>query len=288
MPRLTSLRAFAAPVIVFMAGYLFPHAMKSITYSKHHRSRVNPFVSKTRTIPRAAEDRPRSRTWRAPRACRRPRSAVRSATPTSCPTRTRAAVMDAIRTTGYRVNQAARNLRMQRAGAVLILVPNLGKPFYSRILAGISDGFADSDYAVLIADTESRPLREGELLDYFLDGRIDGVISLDGGPRSPCVAGLRRRGPRRAHRVSLRMGRGADFPVIRADNAEGARLAIRHLHGLGHTRIAHVTGTGGQCPDRGPTARHAGRARAPRPADPGGMDHSRRFLAGIGAPRRRS
>jgi hypothetical protein len=37
--------------------------------------------------------------------------------------RTRAAVMDAIRTTGYRVNQAARNLRMQRAGAVLILVP---------------------------------------------------------------------------------------------------------------------------------------------------------------------
>jgi LacI family repressor for deo operon, udp, cdd, tsx, nupC, and nupG len=89
--------------------------------------------------------------------------------------------MDAIRSTGYRVNQAARNLRMQRAGAVLILVPDLGKPFYSRILAGISDGFADSDYAVLIADTESRPLREGELLDYFLDGRIDGVISLDGG-----------------------------------------------------------------------------------------------------------
>jgi hypothetical protein len=95
--------------------------------------------------------------------------------------RTRAAVMDAIRSTGYRVNQAARNLRMQRAGAVLILVPDLGKPFYSRILAGISDGFADSDYAVLIADTESRPLREGELLEYFLDGRIDGVISLDGG-----------------------------------------------------------------------------------------------------------
>ncbi|MDG4650409.1 LacI family DNA-binding transcriptional regulator [Roseibacterium sp. SDUM158017] len=159
--------------------------------------------------------------------------------------RTRAAVLDAIRTTGYRVNQAARNLRMQRAGAVLVLVPNLGKPFYSRILAGISDGFADSEYAVLIADTESRPLAEGELPGYFLDGRIDGVISLDGGLDPAALEAC----------VSLGVGgrivflcewvEGTGFPVIRSDNAEGARMAIRHLHALGHRRIAHVTGPEG-------------------------------------------
>jgi LacI family repressor for deo operon, udp, cdd, tsx, nupC, and nupG len=120
---------------------------------------------------------------------------------------TRAAVLDAIRSTGYRVNQAARNLRMQRAGAVLILVPNLGKPFYSRILAGISDGFADSDYAVLIADTEKPAAPRRGASGLFLDGRIDGVISLDGGWIKGALAGLRRRGSRRAHRVSLRMGR---------------------------------------------------------------------------------
>ncbi len=159
--------------------------------------------------------------------------------------RTRAAVLDAIRTTGYRVNQAARNLRMQRAGAVLVLVPNLGKPFYSRILAGISDGFADSEYAVLIADTESRPLADGELEGYFLDGRIDGVISLDGGLDRAALDACTSLGLGERIVFLCEWVEDTAFPVIRSDNAEGARLAIRHLHGLGHRRIAHVNGPEG-------------------------------------------
>ena len=159
--------------------------------------------------------------------------------------RTREAVFDAIRVTGYRVNQAARNLRMQRAGAVLILVPNLGKPFYSRILAGISDAFAGSDYAVLISDTESNPLQDGALAGYFLDARIDGVICLDGAmPRGQldlCAA----QGVGGRIVFLCEWVEGADFPVIASDNAEGARLAVRHLHALGHRAIAHVTGPEG-------------------------------------------
>ena len=39
------------------------------------------------------------------------------------------AVKEAIKHTGYRVNRNARNLRKQKAAAVLVLVPNLGNPF---------------------------------------------------------------------------------------------------------------------------------------------------------------
>lgn len=158
---------------------------------------------------------------------------------------TRLQVMEAVKTTGYRVNQAARNLRMQRAGAILVLVPNLGKPFYSEILQGISDGFAGSDYAVLIADTESRPLPEGELVGNFTGGRMDGVISLDGGlaPSSLdacCAQGLDSRIVFACEWVD-----GYDFASIQSDNAEGARLAIQHLARLGHRKIAHITGPEG-------------------------------------------
>jgi LacI family repressor for deo operon, udp, cdd, tsx, nupC, and nupG len=159
--------------------------------------------------------------------------------------RTRAAVLEAIRVTGYRVNQAARNLRMRRAGAVLVLVPNLGKPFYSGILAGISEGFAGSEFAVLITDTDSDPPEDGTLAGYFLDGRIDGAISLDGGLSGASLARCAAQGVGDRIVFLCEWVEGADFPVIAADNADGARLAIRHLHALGHRRIAHVTGPGG-------------------------------------------
>ena len=47
---------------------------------------------------------------------------------------TRRAVLAAIERTGYRVNRTARNLRRRRAGAIVVLVPNLGNPFFSVVL----------------------------------------------------------------------------------------------------------------------------------------------------------
>ena len=155
---------------------------------------------------------------------------------------TREAVFEAIRHTGYRVNQAARNLRMQRAAAVLVLVPNLGKPFYSGVLAGISEAFAGTDYAVLISDTESDPVQGTALADYFLDGRIDAAILLDGRLSRETLGHCVTQGVGDRIAFLCEWVEGEAFPVISCDNAAGARLAIRHLYDLGHRKIAHVTG----------------------------------------------
>ena len=159
--------------------------------------------------------------------------------------KTRDTVFNAIKTTNYRINRAAQNLRMQRAGAVLILVPNIGKPFYSQILSGISEGFAESGYSVLIADTESRPMTGGDLAGRFSDGTIDGVICLDGGIESEILEYCRDANVADKIVFSCEWVDDPTFPSIRSDNVEGARLAIRHLHSLGHRKIAHVTGPEG-------------------------------------------
>ncbi len=158
---------------------------------------------------------------------------------------TRKAVMEAIRDTGYRVNQAARNLRKRRAGAVLVMTPNLGNPFFSEILAGISATLSETDYSVLIADTQDHADMVRTALDYFGDARIDGMISLDGRLSPQRLAEMEASEYADAIVFACEWVNGMHLPSVRSDNAKGARLAIRHLYGLGHRKIAHVTGPAG-------------------------------------------
>ncbi|CUH46605.1 LacI family DNA-binding transcriptional regulator [Ruegeria atlantica] len=158
---------------------------------------------------------------------------------------TKKAVFEAIKSTGYRVNRAARNLRTRRAGAILVLVPNLAKPFFSAVLSGINDGFAESGLEVLITDSEGKPILEGDLAGRFLDGSIDGVISLDGSLSKSVLDHCRAANVAEKIVFACEWTSDPFFPSIRSDNVKGARLAIRHLHQMGHRNIAHVTGPEG-------------------------------------------
>lgn len=155
---------------------------------------------------------------------------------------TRTAVFDAIQQTGYRVNVTARNLRRKQAGAVLVLVPNLGNPFFSQILSGISAGFAGTEYSVLIADSQFIPQRQRNLVDRFLNGQIDGMISLDGGLSAQDLAVFDQNKLSDKIVFACEWVNGSTLPSVRSDNEKGARLAMQHLYDLGHRRIAHITG----------------------------------------------
>lgn len=155
---------------------------------------------------------------------------------------TREVVFAAIRSTGYRVNRAARNLRTRQARAVLVLVPNLGNPFFSQILAGLSEAFGDRDYSVLIADTKDHANTGRKLVDYFLDSQIDGMICLDGALPHDEFRDFEDNGVSGRVVFACEWSQGINLPSVRSDNVHGACLAVQHLHGLGHRKIAHVTG----------------------------------------------
>ncbi len=154
---------------------------------------------------------------------------------------TRSAVFDAIQATGYSLNHAARNLRKQRAGAVVVLVPNLGNPFFSKILSGINEGFEDTDYSVLISDTARLPSSQKRMANYFMQARIDGMVALDGRLSSENLQ------VSAVDKIVFACEWVPDtvFPSVRSDNVKGAQLAIQHLFDLGHRQIAHITGPAG-------------------------------------------
>lgn len=159
--------------------------------------------------------------------------------------KTRDLVLEAIKTTGYRVNRTAQNLRKQKSGAVLVLVPNLGNPFFSQILASLNASFAQQGYSVLISDSNVQNSPGMQVVDNLLDGRVDGVVCLDGTLTGDDLQRFR------AHNLQDRIVFAcewvpdAPYPSVRSDNQKGAKLVVDHLVGLGHRRIAHITGPKG-------------------------------------------
>lgn len=155
---------------------------------------------------------------------------------------TRQKVFDAIETTGYRVNQAARNLRTRRAGAVLVLVPNLGNPFFSAILSSMNDVLSANGYSVLVFDSQQPGASEQAVADCFLNGSVDGMITLDGHMTSTTAKALRNANMMRNVVFCCEWSDQWPLPSIRSNNGLGARLAVDHLVAQGHRKIAHVTG----------------------------------------------
>lgn len=149
---------------------------------------------------------------------------------------TRRSVMAAVEATGYSANLSARNLRRRQAGGVLALAPNLANPFFSEILAGMSEALAERRLNLIVADTQFGG--SSQLVQYADRSRADGLLILDSrldpamfaGAQCPPVVQV-------CEEIE-----GLKSPRVVADNAGGAAAAVAHLVSLGHTRIARLAG----------------------------------------------
>ncbi|SIT10484.1 LacI family DNA-binding transcriptional regulator [Paracoccus saliphilus] len=158
---------------------------------------------------------------------------------------TRQAVTEALAATGYRMNHAARNLRKQRTGSVVALVPNLGNPFFAKILDGMGKELAQAGYDLLVADTLDDAGRHTTLQRFMDASRADGIILMDGMVPVDHLRDAHERTDLPPLITACEWVEDSDLPRVMLDNREGARLAIQHLRELGHRHIGVIGG-----PDR--------------------------------------
>jgi LacI family transcriptional regulator len=141
---------------------------------------------------------------------------------------------------GYQVNPLARGLRTSRSMTVGILIPDLTNPFYPPIIRGIEDELSPARYVALLGNTDNNPAKERTLFDTLRARQVDGFI----------IATARRNHPliEEAARAEVpmvlvsRTVRGLSLPAVNLDDHAAARLAVEHLHSLGHTAFGHVMG----------------------------------------------
>jgi LacI family repressor for deo operon, udp, cdd, tsx, nupC, and nupG len=154
---------------------------------------------------------------------------------------TRQRVLDLARELNYRPNVSARNLRTRKSMSVLLVVRDVGNPFYLDILKGVEATAREAGYSVLMGNTENDPARETEYFNMLRDGHADGMILMTG--KLPPAGGGRLGGWNHLPVVvALEMIEGSGLPHVQVDNVAAARGAVEHLIALGHRRIAHISG----------------------------------------------
>ncbi|WP_309127479.1 LacI family DNA-binding transcriptional regulator [Microbacterium sp.] len=139
---------------------------------------------------------------------------------------------------GYTANPLARSLVLGRTQTISVVIPDLANPTFQAILRGLSHAAAKDGYHVLISDTEERVEHESEVATTTRQ-RTDGVILC--APRLPQdeLAALL---PTIAPAVVINRGPQENAPTVAADYGTAIMALIDHLRGLGHRRLAFVSG----------------------------------------------
>lgn len=151
----------------------------------------------------------------------------------SIPQETRDRVIEAAAKFDYRPSFYARSLRKRQTYTVGVLVPELSDNYASQVLAGVEEYLIEEGYFYLTASHRRKPDLIDEYPRLLMDRSVEGFVLIDTVLEKSLplpvvvVAGHRKI-------------EGATNVVL--DQRRAAELSLRHLHQLGHRKIAFMRG----------------------------------------------
>ena len=157
----------------------------------------------------------------------------RSPAAKSIPHHTQSRVRAAARELNYRPNVMARMLRQQRSFTIGVIVPEISEGYAALVLSGIEDHLLQEGYFYFVVSHRHRTDLIEEYPVLLQQRAVEGLILVD----TP-------------------MRRGVSLPVVAVsghkhvagvtnislNHSRAARLALDHLNGLGHRKIALIKG----------------------------------------------
>lgn len=154
---------------------------------------------------------------------------------------TRARVVQAAAALGYVASPNASRLAGGRTGSVGVVVPRITRWFFATVVEAAEEILYEAGWDLLLYNLGGHEQARRRLLHtQALQARVDAVMLVATPLRSDdftAVVDLRVPG------VTVSAGTPVPgWPSIRIDDIGAARVATDHLLGLGHTRIAHISG----------------------------------------------
>lgn len=155
---------------------------------------------------------------------------------------TRERIVQVARELDYRANAFARGLRTARSSTLGIVVPQLDNPVFAAAIEGAEAAAAAHGFSLLIAHRAPGAHEAGAYRRLSEGNRVDGLLVASLDDDHVLLGELE---ATRTNYVLLnRTLAGARYSVV-LDSRAATRIALDHLVGLGHRRIAHLAGRPG-------------------------------------------
>lgn len=149
------------------------------------------------------------------------------------PQRTKDRITEAAKRLGYQPHSVARSLARRRTFTIGVLIPDVSEGYVALALGGIEDFLLQAGYLYFVTSHRHRHDLIDEYKRLLLDRAVEGVLALDTPfPNGLSVPAVVISGHDRVDGVTN----------IELDHVRAAELALEHLKGLGHRRIAVIQG----------------------------------------------
>jgi LacI family transcriptional regulator len=154
-------------------------------------------------------------------------------------------VLEVIRVQDYTPNAAARSLASARSRVISVVIPRSAAQiftdsFFALALQGISEACSSSGYFLMLSMVTVEH-EEGFYNQVLRGQHFEGVLMLSSDVDDPLLPRLIRDGM-----PLVLIGQHPyleGIVSVDVENREGARMAVEHLIGLGHRRIALISGS---------------------------------------------
>lgn len=152
---------------------------------------------------------------------------------------TRQRVEEVVDKLGYATNLAARSMRSQKKNLVGLIMPDIAYPFAIEVMKGVNRAIAESEFDLLVYTTgdvrkSGRASHEQKYVSLLTNSISDGVIIV-----APVAGEFNIDAPI----VSIDpTASNPNYPAVHATNYQGSMEATEYLLGLGHKRIAFISG----------------------------------------------
>jgi DNA-binding LacI/PurR family transcriptional regulator len=151
---------------------------------------------------------------------------------------TAAQIRSAATSLHYHPSALAQGLITHRTGTIAVVVTDITDPVYPLAIRGIVDVATANGYSLFLVGANARS-DNPHYLRFLSQYRVDGAIIYSSAVTDADIGRLQEDGMR----IALINRHFRNVPSATADGELGGYLATQHLIGLGHRRIAYISGS---------------------------------------------